>query len=113
MMFHHGRSIALVAVLVGIALVSSTRLYGQQTLDALRLLAEQGRATHLLQATKLTARQECPREERWDGSNCVAVDIPANADLNILGNDWQCQRGFKPVGDHCQPMTEQERIEQA
>jgi hypothetical protein len=33
------------------------------------------------------------------GDSCVAVSIPPNAELTVLGNDWTCRRGFRRVGD--------------
>ena len=29
------------------------------------------------------------------------ISVPENGKINVYGNGWDCQRGFKKVGDSC------------
>ena len=46
-------------------------------------------------------RADCPRGTRQTANGCVAVQIPENAELDVLGHDWTCRRGYRDVGGRC------------
>ena len=58
------------------------------------------------------AEQQCSRGFRWNGSECERIEVPANASISVLGDDWACNRGFKRSGDSCVEMTAAENLEQ-
>ena len=100
MTVHHARVIALAAVLVGIALVPSTRLYAQQTLDELpfdelRALAEQGDAEAqstlgVMYATGQSVPQDDAEAIRWFR---LAADQGNARAQNGLGQTYRTGRG--------------------
>jgi hypothetical protein len=50
---------------------------------------------------------ECPTGKRSDssGSKCVPATIPKNAQMNVLGTDWECRRGFKLGSGGCEAVS--------
>jgi len=54
----------------------------------------------------------------FDATAAAAFEVPENAHINILGNDWECNRGYRRSGNECRPMTDaevkkQKELEQA
>ena len=47
----------------------------------------------------------CLTGYRRQGTECVAVEIPANATLDFTGHGWMCQRGFQRQGQGCVALS--------
>jgi hypothetical protein len=41
----------------------------------------------------------------------VAIQVPENAELSVLGDDWKCQRGFRKAGSKCVALVLPENAE--
>jgi hypothetical protein len=66
-------------------------------------------------ATRLSAEQgntDCARGFRWNGQECVAINVPPNARLDVFGSGWTCNRGYKQVQSRCTEMTPEEQVAQ-
>uniref|UniRef100_UPI003564B8A6 hypothetical protein n=1 Tax=Sulfurovum sp. TaxID=1969726 RepID=UPI003564B8A6 len=51
---------------------------------------------------------ECKKGYRRSGNQCLAVQIPKNAQLSYLGNSWECKKGYRRSGNLCIPMSQTE-----
>ncbi len=49
-----------------------------------------------------TARKSPDTRRSSEGG--ITPNLPANAKLNILGNDWDCVRGYRRSGNECVPV---------
>lgn len=54
----------------------------------------------------------------FDATAAAAFEVPENAHINIMGNDWECDRGYRRSGNKCRPMSDaevkkQQELEQA
>ena len=41
------------------------------------------------------------------------MEVPPNAHINLLGNGWDCDDGFRQGSDRCERMSEAEQLQQA
>jgi hypothetical protein len=47
----------------------------------------------------------CDFGYQQDGSRCVPVVVPENAQLSYFGNSWECMHGFQQDGSRCVPVA--------
>ena len=73
-----------------------------------RLAASRGRV-----AGGVAVGQDCSRGYRWNGSECVRVEVPPNAHIDVFGSGWDCDDGFRQASDRCERMSEAEQSQQA
>ena len=50
----------------------------------------------------------CARGFRKEENSCLAVIVPANAQLGFQGNNWTCVEGFKKVVSACIEVAQEE-----
>ena len=44
---------------------------------------------------------KCERGFREAGEECIAVKVPDNAHIDMIGNDWECNKPYHPVMYRC------------
>ena len=47
----------------------------------------------------------CPEGQVRSGTECKALQVPANATMHTSGRIWTCNRGFRKVGLACQEVA--------
>jgi hypothetical protein len=60
--------------------------------------------TQLLLSALPRVLGECPWDHTGANGQCLPVQIPENAFLDVTGKHWECERGYKRSGDQCVPV---------